>query len=81
MHQSEDQGQYEHQATSGRKGMKRLLVLILVWALLVVTGTIVSADGQTRHRHKSKFGHKARTAAMIAGGAELKLLNLDKRIE
>lgn len=32
--------------------MKRLLVLILVWTLLVVTGTIVSADGQTRHRHK-----------------------------
>ena len=49
--------------------MKRLVVLILVWTLLVVTGTIVSADGQTRHRHKSKFGHKARTAAMIAGGA------------
>ena len=66
---NEDQGQYEHQAeSSGRKGMKRLLVLILVWTLLVVTGTIVSADGQTR-RHKSKFGRKARTAAMIAGGA------------
>lgn len=29
--------------------MKRLLVLILVWALLVVTGTLVSAaSGQTR---------------------------------
>jgi hypothetical protein len=26
--------------------MKRLLALILVWTLLVVTGTIVSADGQ-----------------------------------
>ena len=49
--------------------MKRLLVLILVWTLLVVTGTIVSADGQTRHRQKSKFGRKARTAAIIAGGA------------
>src|SRR5262245_12001543 len=49
---------------------KRLLALLLVWALLVVTGTIVSADGQTRHRrHKSKFGRKARTAAIIAGGA------------
>ena len=69
MHQSEDQGQYEHQADiQGRKGMKRLLILILVWTLLVVTGTIVSADGQTR-RHKSKFGRKARTAAIIAGGA------------
>jgi hypothetical protein len=34
--------------------MKRLLVLILVWTLLVVTGTIVSADGHTRS-HKTKF--------------------------
>jgi hypothetical protein len=35
--------------------MKRLLALIIVWTLLVVTGTIVSADGQTR-RHESMFG-------------------------
>lgn len=28
--------------------MKRLLVLILVWTLLVVTGTLVSANGQVR---------------------------------
>ena len=28
--------------------MKRLLVLILVWTLLVVTGSLVSASGQTR---------------------------------
>ena len=28
--------------------MKRLLILILVWTLLVLTGTLVSADGQTR---------------------------------
>ena len=49
--------------------MKRLLVLILVLTVLVFTGAIVSADGQTRHRHKSKFGRKARTAAIIAGGA------------
>ena len=28
--------------------MKRLLVLILVWTLLVVTGTLVSANGQPR---------------------------------
>ena len=48
--------------------MKRLLALILVLTLLVITGTIVSAEGQTR-RHKSKFGRKARTAAIIAGGA------------
>jgi len=34
--------------------MKRLLVLILVWTLLVITGTIVSADGQTRRPTKSQ---------------------------
>ena len=52
----EDQGQYENQEKSkGRKRMKRLLALILVWTLLVITGTLVSADGQTR-RHKSTFG-------------------------
>lgn len=28
--------------------MKRLLVLILVLSVLVVTGTLVSADGRTR---------------------------------
>ena len=48
--------------------MKRLLVLVLVLSLLVLGGTLVSAEGQTR-RHRSKFGRKARTAAMIAGGA------------
>ena len=36
--------------------MKRLLVLILLLTLLVVTGTIVSADAQTRG--------KTRTAAI-----------------
>ena len=30
------------------RGMKRLLALILVWTLLVITGTLVSADGKTR---------------------------------
>ena len=30
------------------KGMKRLLVLILVLTLLVVTGTLVSVDAKTR---------------------------------
>jgi hypothetical protein len=48
--------------------MKRLLVLFVVLSLLVLGGTLVSAEGQTR-RHKSKFGRKARTAAIIAGGA------------
>ena len=48
--------------------MKRLLVLVIVLSLLVVAGTIVSsAEGQTR-RHRSKFGRKAHTAAIIAGG-------------
>ncbi len=52
--------------------MKRLLVLVIVLSLLVMAGTIVSsAEGQTRYRnrHRSKFGRKARTAAIIAGGA------------
>jgi hypothetical protein len=47
--------------------MKRFLVFVLVLSLLVITGTLVSAQGQRRHR--SKFGRKARTAAIIAGGA------------
>jgi hypothetical protein len=34
--------------------MKRLLVFILVWSLLVLTGTLVSADGKTRS-NKSAF--------------------------
>jgi hypothetical protein len=34
--------------------MKRLLALVLVWTLLVITGTIVSAEGQTRSRHESQ---------------------------
>jgi hypothetical protein len=60
--------------------MKRLLVLILVWVLLVITGTIASADGATHNRrHKSKFGRKARTAAMIAGGAGVGALVAGKK--
>jgi hypothetical protein len=57
--------------------MKRLLALIIVWTLLVVTGTLVSADGQTRKR--SKFGRKARTAAIIAGGAGVGALVAGKK--
>lgn len=45
--------------------MKKLLVLVL--ALTVMLATIVPALGQTRRR--SRFGRKARTAAIIAGGA------------
>src|SRR5262247_3951422 len=60
--------------------MKRLLALIIVWILLVITGTIVSADGATHHRrHKSKFGRKARTAAIIAGGAGVGALVAGKK--
>jgi hypothetical protein len=45
--------------------MKRLLALILVLTLLVVTGTIVSADGQTRHK---KFGRQATHAGNVITG-------------
>ena len=38
--------------------MKRLLVLILVLTLLVITGTLVSADGRTR------------TAGIVLGGTD-----------
>jgi len=38
--------------------MKRLLVLILVLTLLVITGTLVSADGRTR------------TAGTVLGGTD-----------
>ena len=58
--------------------MKRLLVFLLVLSFLVVTGTLVSADGQTR-RHKSTFGRKARTAAIIAGGAGVGALVAGKK--
>lgn len=30
--------------------MKRLLALILLLSLLVITGTLVAAEGQTRHK-------------------------------
>ena len=58
--------------------MKRLLVLILVLSLLVLGGTLVSAEGHTRH-HRSKFGRKARTAAMVAGGAGVGALVAGKK--
>jgi hypothetical protein len=58
--------------------MKRLMVLILVLSLLVLGGTLVSAEGRTR-RHKSKFGRKARTVAIIAGGAGIGALAAGKK--
>ena len=35
--------------------MKRFLAFLLIWTFLVVTGTIVSANSQTRHRHRSQL--------------------------
>ena len=35
--------------------MKRVLAFILIWTFLVVTGTIVSANSQTRHGHRSQL--------------------------
>ena len=71
---------YIKRSTGERKTMKRLLALILVWTLLVLTGTLVSAaNGQTRRHSKSKFGRKARTAAMIAGGAGVGALVAGKK--
>lgn len=58
--------------------MKRVLIFILVLSLLVVTGTLASADGQTRRR-KSKFGRKARTVAIIGGGAAVGALVAGKK--
>ena len=58
--------------------MKRLLAFILVLTLLVITGTIVSAEGQTRRR-RSKFGRKARTAAIIGGAAGVGALAAGKK--
>jgi cytochrome b subunit of formate dehydrogenase len=48
------QGQYGDQGKFKEEGMKRFLVLVLVWTLLVITGTIVSAEGQTRSPHKTE---------------------------
>jgi hypothetical protein len=45
--------------------MKRVMLIVL--ALAVMAATIFPAMAQTRRR--SRFGRKARTAAMIAGGA------------
>jgi len=45
--------------------MKRLFAIVL--CLLVLAETFAIADAQTRRR--SKFGRKARTVAIIAGGA------------
>lgn len=46
--------------------MKRVLMILL--CLLVLAESVVVADAQ-RRRHRSKFGRKARTVAIVAGGA------------
>ena len=58
--------------------MRRLLAFVILLTLLVVGGTLVSAEGQ-RRRHRSKFGRKARTAAIIAGGAGVGALAAGKK--
>ena len=58
--------------------MRRLLAFVILLTLLVVGGTLVSAEGQQR-RHRSKFGRKARTAAIIAGGAGVGALAAGKK--
>ncbi|HEX7294973.1 MAG TPA: hypothetical protein VF251_04415 [Pyrinomonadaceae bacterium] len=46
--------------------MKRFFAIVL--CLFVFASTLAVADAQTRRR-KSRFGRKARTVAIIAGGA------------
>ena len=48
--------------------MKRLLLLIVILSLLVVAGTIASAEGQTLHR-SSVVGGKRATAIGTPSGA------------
>ena len=50
-----EQGQHVPEAKYSRRStMKRLLAFILVLSLLVLTGTLVSADGQARRRDRSR---------------------------
>lgn len=52
-------------AKTRRSYMKKFTVILL--SLLILMATVVPSFAQTRHR--SRFGRKARTAAIIAGGA------------
>ena len=47
--------------------MKRTLILLT--ALLVFIAAAIPAIAQDRRRHRSRFGRKARTVAIIGGGA------------
>ena len=48
--------------------MSKRLFAFIVCAVLLLTAVVPETLGQTR-RKKSRFGRKARTAAIIAGGA------------
>src|SRR5205085_10846720 len=48
--------------------MRRVSAFVVSLVILLTTLSI-GAGAQTRRRHHSKFGRKARTAAMIGGGA------------
>ena len=49
--------------------MKKLIVFLMCLALLL--STIISVGAQDRRRHRSRFGRKARTAAIIGGGTAI----------
>jgi hypothetical protein len=47
--------------------MKRAIILLL--SSIIFLAAVVPALGQDRRRHRSRFGRKARTVAIIGGGA------------
>ena len=49
--------------------MKKIVVFLMCLALLAAT--IISVSAQDRRRHRSRFGRKARTAAIIGGGTAI----------
>lgn len=48
--------------------MRRVFAFVISLVFLLTTLSI-GAGAQTRRRHRSKFGRKSRTAAMLVGGA------------
>lgn len=44
--------------------MKRLLAFILIWGLLVVTGTLVSANSQTRRHAPERWAPTSISATL-----------------
>ena len=47
----------------------RKVSALLISLVILLTTLSVGADAQTRRRHRSRFGRKSRTAAMLLGGA------------